>query len=82
MQLCSAATAKLDSQPKALALSEEGTAFVAEGKTVEAIRNNQTVVRVSVKYEANGIATTGKVVAIGGDVSFFLSNGDKWTYTS
>ena len=64
-----AAQTSLSSQPKAAALSSEGTVFVAEGSTVEAFRSNQRVADLKVKYEANGVATTGGVVAVGGDVS-------------
>lgn len=67
--ICSAAQAKLASQPKSAALSSEGTVFVAEGTTIEAFRSNQRVAELAVKYEAHGIASAGSVVAVGGDVS-------------
>ncbi|THH06015.1 hypothetical protein EW145_g4377 [Phellinidium pouzarii] len=61
------AATKLQSQPKVLASSSEGTAFISEINAIEAFRSNQRVAQLSVGYQPNGIATTGKVVAVGGD---------------
>ncbi|KAH8113894.1 WD40 repeat-like protein [Phellopilus nigrolimitatus] len=44
-----------------------GRQFVSEIGTIEAFRSNQRVAELSVGYQPNGIATTGKVVAVGGD---------------
>ena len=63
------ASTKLTAQAKALALSDEGTAFVAESNGVEAFRHNQRVFHLPVKYQPGGVAATGRVVAVGGDVS-------------
>ncbi|KAI5117164.1 hypothetical protein M0805_001022 [Coniferiporia weirii] len=61
------ASTKLQSQPKGLAFSSEGTTFVSEIGAIEAFRSNQRVAHLSVSYQPDGIATTGKVVAVGGD---------------
>ena len=65
------ASTKLQAQAKGLALSDEGTAFVSETDGIEAFRSNQRVAQLSVKYQPNGIASTGKLVAVGGGVSAF-----------
>lgn len=62
------AATQLQSQPRGLALSGEGTAFVSEINAIEAFRSNQRVAHVPLKYEADGIATTGEIVAVGGNV--------------
>ena len=63
------ASTKLQAQAKGIALSDEGTAFVSETDSIEAFRSNQRVAQLSVKYQPNGIASTGKLVAVGGGVS-------------
>ncbi|EJC99333.1 WD40 repeat-like protein [Fomitiporia mediterranea MF3/22] len=60
------ASTNLQSQAKALALSDEGTTFVSEADKIEGFRSNQRVAQLPVKYQANGIASTGKLVAVGG----------------
>lgn len=57
-----------------LASSSEGTAFVAELSKIEAFRSNQKVAEVAVKYGPCSISTTGKLVAVGGDVSYIVSD--------
>ena len=41
--VCSAAQSKLDTQPKGIATSSEGTAFIAEVSKIEAFRSNQKI---------------------------------------
>ena len=53
-------------------MAEEGTAFISETNCIEAFRSNQRVAKLDVKYNPGGIASTGKVVAVGGDVSCFF----------
>ncbi|KAL5522671.1 hypothetical protein ACEPAG_8689 [Sanghuangporus baumii] len=60
------ASTKLQAQAKAIALADEGTAFVSEADGIEAFRSNQRVARLSVKYQLNGIASSGKLIAVGG----------------
>lgn len=66
------ASVKLQAQPRGLALGSEGTAFVSEINAIEAFRQNQRVAHLELSYEADGIATTGEIVAVGGNVSIFL----------
>lgn len=74
----SAAQSKLDTQPKGIATSSEGTAFIAELSKIVAFRSNQKVAELHVKYEPTSISTTGNLVAVGGEVwytHFFCCRG-------
>ncbi|KLO12889.1 WD40 repeat-like protein [Schizopora paradoxa] len=66
-QRMSAAQSKLDTQPKGIATSSEGTAFIAEVSKIEAFRSNQKIAELSVIYGPSSISTTGQLVAVGGD---------------
>jgi len=66
-RLFSEAATKLQAQPRGLALGSEGTAFVSEISAIEAFRSNQRVAHLPLEYEADGIATTGEKVAVGGN---------------
>jgi len=75
----SAAQSKLDTQPKGIATSSEGTAFIAEVSKIVAFRSNQKVAELHVKYEPTSISTTGNLVAVGGEehkVHFYEWDGN------
>jgi len=63
----SAAQSKLDTQPKGIATSSEGTAFIAEVAKIEAFRSNQKITELPVNYGPSSISTTGNLVAVGGE---------------
>ena len=55
-------------QPKAVAVGGDSTVFVAEIDNVEAVRSNQKVFSIPLKYTPSAIAAAGSVVAVGGEV--------------
>ncbi|KAJ4489897.1 WD40-repeat-containing domain protein [Lentinula aciculospora] len=60
----------LSSQPKSLAVSDDGSVFVAEiNNSVEVVRSNQKVFDLPTKYTPSAIAVKGSLVAIGGEDS-------------
>ena len=59
---------KTASQPKSVAVGEDGTVFVAEISHLEAIRDNQKVFDLKVSYTPNSVATIKRLVAFGGEV--------------
>ncbi|KAH9855356.1 WD40 repeat-like protein [Lenzites betulinus] len=54
-------------QPKAVAVSGDSTVFVLETSSVEAVRSNQKVFDLVLKYTPSAIATSENSVAIGGE---------------
>ncbi|TBU43911.1 WD40 repeat-like protein [Dichomitus squalens] len=55
-------------QPKAgVAVSGDSTVFVAEVESVEAVRSNQKVFDLPLKYTPSAIAASGSQVAVGGE---------------
>ncbi|KAI0631116.1 WD40 repeat-like protein [Trametes polyzona] len=54
-------------QPRAVAVGGDETVFVLETEKVEAVRSNQKVFDLPLKYSASAIAASGNVVAVGGD---------------
>ncbi|KAF5389602.1 hypothetical protein D9757_004234 [Collybiopsis confluens] len=60
----------LSSQPKSLAVADDGSVFVVEiNNRVEVIRSNQKVFDLPTKYTPNSVAVTGSLAAIGGEDS-------------
>ncbi|KAF8587064.1 WD40 repeat-like protein [Ramaria rubella] len=57
------------SQPKGVAVSEEGHSFIAEAGHVEVVRAGQRVCVVHAPYGAVSIDVNGNVVAVGGEDS-------------
>ncbi len=57
------------SQPKGIAVAEDSSVFVAEVNIVELIRSNQKVFEITPKSAPTAVAATGKLVAVGGEVS-------------
>ena len=55
-------------QPKGVAVGGDSTVFVAEVDSVEAVRSNQKVFALPLKYTPSAIAAGGSVVAVGGEV--------------
>lgn len=68
MSFYSPAVCETSSQPKALALAEDSTLFVAEVNGVDAIRSNQKLFELKTKYGPNSVAVSKSLVAVGGDV--------------
>lgn len=66
------ATFSTATQPKAVAISGDSTVFVLETSSVEAVRSNQKVFDLALKYTPSAIAASGNSVAIGGEVRVFL----------
>ena len=56
-------------QPRSVAVTEDGTVFVAEVGNVEAFRANQRVLHEVPKYQPSAMAGSRNFVAIGGEVS-------------
>ncbi|KAL1949187.1 hypothetical protein VTO73DRAFT_10993 [Trametes versicolor] len=54
-------------QPKAVAVGGDATVFVLETASVEAVRSNQKVFDLPLKYTPSAIAAAGSVVAVGGE---------------
>ncbi|RPD61277.1 WD40 repeat-like protein [Lentinus tigrinus ALCF2SS1-6] len=54
-------------QPKAIAVGGDSTVFVAEVDKIEAVRSNQKVFDVALKYTPSAIAAAGNLVAVGGE---------------
>ncbi|KAI0716528.1 WD40 repeat-like protein [Earliella scabrosa] len=54
-------------QPKGVAVGGDSTVFVAEVDSVEAVRSNQKVFALPLKYTPSAIAAGGSVVAVGGE---------------
>ena len=50
-------------------MAEDSSVFVAEVNTVEVIRSNQKVFEITPKSAPTAVAATGKLVAVGGEVS-------------
>jgi WD repeat-containing protein 1 (actin-interacting protein 1) len=65
------------SQPKGVAVSEDGHIFVAEAGHVEALRSGQRVCAVDAAYSAISVAVGAGIVAVGGEVRFPTS-GTVW----
>ena len=66
---------KTASQPKSVAVGEDGTVFVAEINHLEAMRDNQKVFDLKVSYAPNSVAAVQRLVAFGGEVrilSYFI----------
>lgn len=63
------ASSKTASQPKSVAIGEDGTVFIAEINNIEAIRDNQKVFDLKVSYTPNSVAAIKGLVAFGGEVS-------------
>ncbi|EPQ52202.1 WD40 repeat-like protein [Gloeophyllum trabeum ATCC 11539] len=61
------AALSLSSQPKAVAAAADGTVFVAEVNSVEAIRSNQKVSEISTKFVPSTVAAHNTLVAVGGE---------------
>ncbi|KDR80239.1 hypothetical protein GALMADRAFT_242541 [Galerina marginata CBS 339.88] len=61
------ASAPTSSQPKAIAIAEDSTVFVAEIGAVEAFRSNQKVFEQKSSFQPSAIAASGTLVAIGGE---------------
>ncbi|KAI0676451.1 WD40 repeat-like protein [Trametes maxima] len=55
------------SQPKSVAVAADSTAFVLETQNIEAVRSNQKVFDLALKYTPSAIAATGSIVAVGGE---------------
>lgn len=68
------AFASTASQPKGVAVSLDGTAFVAEVSSVEAFKSNQRVAEISTKYAPHSIAVSKTTVAVGGDVGLSFTH--------
>lgn len=49
-------------------MGADSTVFIAEIDSVEAVRSNQKVFDLPLKYTPSSIAATGSFVAIGGEV--------------
>lgn len=64
----SAARFSTATQPKAVAVGADATVFVLETESVEAVRSNQKVFDLPLKYTPSAIAAAGSVVAVGGEV--------------
>ncbi len=64
----SAARFSTAAQPKSVAVGADATVFVLETTSVEAVRSNQKVFDLPLKYTPSAIAAAGSVVAIGGEV--------------
>ncbi|KIK68693.1 hypothetical protein GYMLUDRAFT_36180 [Collybiopsis luxurians FD-317 M1] len=65
-----AASVALSSQPKSLAVADDGSVFAVEiNNVVEVIRSNQKVFDFPTKYTPSSVAVTGSLVAIGGEDS-------------
>lgn len=56
------------SQPKGVAVSDDGHVFVAEAGHVEALRSGQRVCAVDAGYGAISVAVGTGIVAVGGEV--------------
>ncbi|KAI0763094.1 WD40 repeat-like protein [Trametes elegans] len=54
-------------QPKSVAVGGDSTVFVLETDKIEAVRSNQKVAELALKYTPSAIASAGNVVAIGGE---------------
>ncbi|KAF9077415.1 WD40-repeat-containing domain protein [Rhodocollybia butyracea] len=62
------ASISLSSQPKSLAVADDGSIFVTEiNSTVEVIRSNQKVFDLPTKYTPSAVAAKGTLVAVGGE---------------
>ncbi|KAI0690233.1 WD40 repeat-like protein [Cerioporus squamosus] len=61
------ATFSTGAQPKAVAVGGDSTVFVAEVDKIEAVRSNQKVFELALKYSPSAIAAAGNVVAVGGE---------------
>ncbi|KAI8976703.1 WD40 repeat-like protein [Trametes punicea] len=61
------ATFSTAAQPKAVAVGGDSTVFVAETESIEAVRSNQKVFDLALKYAPSAIAASGNVVAVGGE---------------
>lgn len=69
----SPASTSTSSQPKSVAIAEDGTAFIAEASHVEVFKSNQKAFDYSPKFSPSSIAVYGSLVAIGGEVRFALT---------
>ncbi|KAI0356078.1 WD40 repeat-like protein [Trametes cingulata] len=54
-------------QPKSVAVGGDSTVFVLETDSIEAVRSNQKVFDLALKYTPSAIAAAGNVVAVGGE---------------
>ncbi|TFK88146.1 WD40 repeat-like protein [Polyporus arcularius HHB13444] len=61
------ATFSTGAQPKAVAVGGDSTVFVAEVDKIEAVRSNQKISELALKYSPSAIAAAGNVVAVGGE---------------
>ena len=69
MLCCRPASFSTAAQPKAgVAVAGDSTVFVAEVESVEAVRSNQKVFDLPLKYSPSAIAASGSLVAVGGEV--------------
>lgn len=55
-------------QPRSIAVGADSTVFVAEIGVVEAIRSNQKVAELRPAFAPSAVASTGNIVAVGGEV--------------
>ncbi|KAF9010086.1 WD40 repeat-like protein [Cyathus striatus] len=61
------ASVSTSSQPKAITVASDSTVFVVEQGIIEGFRSNQKVLEHKPKYVPSAIATTGNLVAVGGE---------------
>lgn len=63
------AAAPTFAQPKDIAVAGDSTVFIVEIGNIEAFRANQKVFAKKPSFEPSAVATSGSLVAIGGEVS-------------
>ena len=72
------------SQPKSIAVGEDGSVFLAEINGLEVVRDNQKTFELSTSFTPSAIDAHGSLVAVGGEVGCFyhscalpaIHNGD------
>jgi len=72
----SQAAAKLDSQPKSVAVAGDDSVFVVEQNGIEVFRSNQKVHTEKTPYSPGVIAASGNVIAVGDDRNVRLYDWD------
>ena len=66
----SPASLSTKSQPKSIAVGEDGSVFLAEINGLEVVRDNQKTFELSTSFTPSAIDVRGSLVVVGGEVSY------------